>query len=133
MTQQKLGFSHLEVGHEFPPATYNLDSVAVSVYFKATGEADTLYQGTGFVPPIAIAAWSLAALQEAIDLPSGTIHLSQEVECLGIAQQGDLITCHAKISRKQERGKLRLMNIDFHVVDQNQRPVLAGKSSFNLP
>lgn len=133
MAQQKLDFTHLEAGHEFPPATYNLDTAAVSAYFKATGEADSLYQHTGFVPPTAIAAWSLVALQNAIDLPSGTIHLFQEVECLGIANQSDIITCHARVSRKQERGKLRLLNIDFNVVDQNQRPVLAGKSSFNLP
>ncbi|MBT4512782.1 MAG: hypothetical protein HOC20_11305 [Chloroflexi bacterium] len=131
--QQKIEYSQLEVGYEFPPASYNLGSADVSAYLKATGETDRLFQNTGIVPPTAIAAWSLIALLDYVDMPSGTIHLAQELESVGIAKESDTITCHARVSRKQERSGLRLLDIEFKVQDQNGDLVVAGKSSFNFP
>ncbi len=130
---EKIKYSQLEVGYEFPSATYHLSSTDVSAYLKATGETDRLFQDTGIVPPTAIAAWSLIALLDYVDMPSGTIHLSQELESIGIAKESDTITCHARVSRKQERGKLRLLDIEFSVKDQDGDHVVAGKSSFNFP
>jgi acyl dehydratase len=131
--QQKVKYSQLEVGYEFPPASFELTTESVSAYLKATGETDSLYNGTGIVPPTAVAAWALVSLLDYIDLPFGTIHLSQEIQFIGTANAGDTITCHAKVSRKKERGQLKLLNIDIKVVNQNDKPVLAGKSAFTLP
>lgn len=131
--QQKVTYNQIEMGYEFPPASFKLDPSAVAAYIEATGENSSIYQGTGKVPPTAIAAWSLASLLEYIELPDGTIHLTQEIQSLSPVAEGTDVTCKAKVSRKQERGKLKLLNIDMDVVDQNHQPVLSGKSSFNLP
>ncbi|MFC2028133.1 hypothetical protein ACFLU3_05550 [Chloroflexota bacterium] len=40
MMEQKLEYSQLEVGHEFPTVSFNLDSDSVDSYLKATGETD---------------------------------------------------------------------------------------------
>jgi len=133
MTESKLEYSQLEVGQEFPEVSFNLDSDSVAAYLKATGEADSLYVGTGLVPPTATTAWALISLLEYIDLPDGTIHLSQEVRSNGTGKEGQTLTCRARISRKQERGQLKLLDIVYDVLDSEEVPLISGKSSFNFP
>ena len=134
MTKQpKLEYHQIEVGYEFPPASYKLDSSMVSTYLKAVEETSKLYQDTKLVPPMAIAAYAMAALSEGISLPPGTIHVTQEIEFIDTVSARDTITCHARVSRKQNRGRLHLMTIDLDVFNQNQKAVLAGKVGFVLP
>ena len=130
---EKITYNQLDVGYEFPEANFSLDPSAVSAYLASTEDSIPIYAGTGKVPPTAIAAWALASLLEYIDLPAGTIHLTQEVRSLKTVSEGTEVTCKAKVSRKQERGKLKLLNIDIDVVDPNQETLLSSKSSFNLP
>ena len=131
--QQKIEYSQLEEGYEFPPASYRLDSSTVATYLKAVEESSSLYQGTELVPPMAVAAYAMAALSENISLPSGTIHVSQEIEFKDTVSTKDTITCRAKVRRKQVRGRLHLLTVDLDVFNQNQKAVLAGKTSFILP
>ena len=53
--KRKVEYSQLEVGYEFPPANFELTTESVSAYLKATGESNSLYNGTGLVPPAAVA------------------------------------------------------------------------------
>ena len=131
--QQKIEYHQLEAGYEFPPTSYKLDSAMVATYLKATEETSRLYQDTGLIPPMAIAAYAMAALSERISIPPGTIHVSQEIEFIDTVSVGDTIICHAKVSRKQDRGKLHLLAVDLNVFNQNQKVVLTGKTSFILP
>lgn len=131
--QQKIEYYQLEAGYEFSPARYKLDSSMVSTYLKAVEATSSLYQGTELVPPMAIAAYAMAALSEAISMPPGIIHVSQELEFIDTVSIRDTITCHAKVSRKRDRGTLHLLTIDLNVFNQNQEAVLAGKTSFVLP
>ena len=94
--QQKIEYRQIEAGYEFPPASYKLDSSMVAAYLKATGETSRLFQHTGLVPPMAIAACAMAALSERISIPPGTIHVSQKIEfiewvCLKIKEQITII------------------------------------------
>ena len=82
---------------------------------------------------MAVTAFAMTALSQSISMPSGTIHVSQELDFLKLVHVGDTITCHSKISRKVERGGLRLMNTDITVLNQNQEKVLTGKVGFVLP
>ena len=77
---------------------------------------------------MAIAAYAMAALSEDICLPPGTIHVSQEFEFMGIASIDDTFTSYARVVKKQSRGKFHLL-----IVNQNQKAVLTGKTSFILP
>lgn len=133
MTESKLEYGQLEVGQEFPVVSFTLDSESVVSYLKATGEADSIYDGTGIVPPTAITAWALISLLEYIDLPDGTIHLSQEIQSNGISKEGQTLVCRAMISRKQERGQLKLFDITYDVLDNEEFQLISGKSSFNFP
>ncbi len=132
-----LGFSivpfGIEAGYEFPPASYKLDYSMVSAYLRAVGETNSLYQVTGLVPPMAVAAYAMTALSHSLSLPPGTIHVSQELEFMGTVSVGDTIVCNARVIRKQERGRLRLMTVGLDVLNQDGRKVLSGKTGFVLP
>ena len=75
----------------------------------------------------------MAALSQAISLPPGTIHVNQELEFMDTVSVRDTITCQARVSRKQSRGRLHLMTVELDVFNQNRKKVLAGKVGFVLP
>ena len=131
--EQKVEYSQLEVGYEFHPSRYTLDYPSVAAYLRAVEDASSLYQDTELVPSMAIAAYAMAALSESISLPSGTIHASQELEFIDTVGINDTLTSYARVSRQQSRGKFHLLSINFNVLNQRQKAVLAGKTSFILP
>lgn len=131
--QQKIKYSQLEAGYEFPPSSYKLASSIVATYLKAVGETSSLHQDTEIVPPMAVAAYAMAALLEGICLPPGAIHVSQELEFIGTVSINDTLTSYTKVSRKRDRGRFHVLTIDLNVFNQKQEAVLAGKTSFILP
>ena len=133
LKEQKVEYSQLETGYEFPPSRYKVDYSSVAAYLRAVEDSSSLYQDTELVPPMAIAAYAMAALSESISLPSGTIHASQELEFIGTVDINDTLTSYARVSRQQSRGKFHLLSINFNVFNQRQQAVLAGKTSFILP
>jgi hypothetical protein len=134
MTEQtKAGYNQLNVGFEFPPQSYKLEASMISDYLQAVGETNPLYQDKGLVPPLAVTAFAMAALSEGLTMPSGTIHVSQELEFLAPVCMGDTITCLSKVSRKIDRGGLHIMATDISVTNQQQEKVLACKVGFVLP
>jgi acyl dehydratase len=131
--QPKIEYYQLRAGFEFPPQSYVLDEAAVASYVEATQETDRLFLKEGLAPPMAVTAFAMSALSQSISMPSGTIHVSQELDFLKLVRVNDTITCLSKVSRKVERGGLRLMNTDIRVVNQNNETVLTGKVGFVLP
>jgi len=130
---EKTGYQDLKDGQEFPPAAFQVDARTVADYLKAVGEDNGLYENTGLVPPMAVAALSLKALISAISMPPGTIHVSQEFEFTDTVKTEDTLTSHARVSRVQARGKLHLITVDTRVLNQESKPVLTGKTGFILP
>jgi len=134
MTEKNtIDYEYLTAGYEFPAQSYVLDRATLDDYLAATEETDPLFRVEGLAPPMAVTALAMAALAQSINLPSGTIHVSQELEFLKTVRVDDTITCFSKISRKLERGGLRLMNTDIVVKNQDQETVLTGKVGFVLP
>ena len=131
--KQQIEYSQLEAGYEFPPSSYKLHASTVSTYLKAVEDVSRLYQDTDLVPPTAVAAYAMTALADGISLPPGTIHVSQEFEFMDTVSVNDGLTSYARVSQKQSRGKFQLLVIDLNIFNQNQKAVLAGKTSFILP
>lgn len=131
--QEKINYYQLEPGHEFPPKSYKLDASLVSAYLAATCEPNALFKDQDLVPPMAVTAFAMAAQMQGVDFPSGTVHVSQELDFLKQVKVGDTITCYSRVSRKNFRGGLYIMANDLTVLNQNQEKVLAGKVGFVLP
>jgi acyl dehydratase len=105
----------------------------VELYLNAVKESNDLYRVKGLVPPMAVTAYAMAALSKSISMPAGTIHVTQELDFLGLVKIGDTITCNSTVSRKQDRGGLHIMSTDIDVINQNQIKVLKGRVGFILP
>jgi acyl dehydratase len=129
----KIDFFQLTVGFEFPPQSYIMEADLVALYLEATRDSAELYRSEKLVPPMAVTAFAMNALSQAVALPSGTIHVSQELDFIKTVKIGDTIICNSKVSRKVDRGGMRLMNIDLTVTNQNSETVLTGKVGFILP
>jgi acyl dehydratase len=131
--QAKAEYYQLFVGFEFPPQSYTLDSSTVALYLDATRESNDLFRKEGLVPPMAVTAFAMSSLAQNVTMPSGTIHVSQDLDFLKLVKVGDTITCYSTVSRKVDRGGLRLMNTDITVLNQNEEKVLTGRVGFVLP
>ena len=123
-------YDELVLGYEFPPASYELNSSVISKYLEATGEQDSLTME--FVPPLAIAAYTIAAMSGLFLLPPGVIHASQDLEFLKLVPIGTKMECHNRVTQKLDRGKMHLLAIEFNVFDQDREKVLVGKATLVL-
>jgi hypothetical protein len=134
MTQEhKADYYQIGVGYEFPPKSYTLDSETVTNYLSAVKESNDLYRLEKLVPPLALTAFAMTALGEGSTFPPGTVHVTQELEFLGLVHVGETITCQSRISRRIDRGGLRIMTTDIAISNQKQQKVLSGKVGFILP
>lgn len=131
--RQKIEYHKLKEGYEFPPARQHFDLSMVAAYIKAVGETSRLYQGTELIPPMEIAASTMAVLSESISMPAGAIHVSQELEFLNTVSIKDTITSYARVNRNQKRGNMHILTIELNVLNQDKKAVLSGKTSFILP
>ncbi len=129
----KIEYSQLTVGFEFPPQGYAMDDGLVSLYLEATSDSGELIRSKKLVPPMAVTAFAMNALSQSVALPSGTIHVTQELDFIKTVTVGDTIVCYSKVSRKVDRGGMHLMNIDLTVTNQGKETVLTGKVGFILP
>lgn len=120
----------LEVGYEFPPVSYKLTPSIVSKYEEAV---ENLPVFANLVPPMAIAAYTMKALSQFLDVPPGSIHVSQEVEFFKPVAVGSSIYCRSRILQRSNRNKLNMLVIGLTSLDQNNELVLSGKMTFILP
>ena len=133
MQDKTISYEELAPGYEFPPASYELSDSLISKYLKAVDSQEEIKAFGEFVPPLAIAAYAMAAMAGSLSLPPGAIHASQELEFFKLVPIGATIDCQAKVARKLTRGKLRMLVLELNVFDQNKERVQLGKATIMLP
>ena len=127
-----LTLASLEKGHRFATATFELTAVWVRDYVAAV--EDGAIAGIGdYVPPMALAAWSIRALLEQSSLPSGSIHAAQELTFARPAVIGESLGVHAEIVSRGERQGWVLMAVGLCVVDQGGVAVMDGRATITFP
>ena len=120
-------------GRELDLGTWVLGRDFVEAYLAAVENTSAIYHETGAVPPMAVAARALGAFIQALDLPPGAIHASQELECVGVLQQGDEVRCVGRVSRPRKRGDWSLITAEFQASRPGGGTVVAGKSTVLVP
>lgn len=116
-------------GHEFEPATFTLPGAQVRAYLDAAGDAGDY---GAHVPPLAVAALGLAALQERIALPEGSLHTGQEVDHASAARTGEALTLTGRIAQRSERQGFVISVIEFEVSAGGRR-VLGARTTIMAP
>ncbi len=127
----------LEKGHRFPAVSFTLDQETVAPYTAAV-EDQALprlaeAEGKALVPPMAVAAFALGALMEAMALPAGAVHASQEFRFLRPALVGERITASAWLAQRSQRTGWLALAVELEASVEGGDPVLRGRVSALIP
>lgn len=133
MSESKLNFKDLETGSEFPASVFCLDKDRVIAYLESTGSSPDLFLEKDIVPPMAVVALSMGAMMDALALPPGAIHVSQDVAFHHAASIGEELTSQALVKRKVDRSRLRMLTIGISVMNKDQEVVMTGETGFIVP
>ena len=106
----------LAAGHTFPPIPFTIDAGQSRAYLAAAGDALTLYDETGFVPPLAVAALALGALLEHVSLPDGTLHASESLSFKSPVPAGAALECRATLAQRSQRSGWIVSGLDSDIV-----------------
>ena len=105
---------------------------AVAAYLTAVEDNGAVYAAEGIAPPLAVAALVMAQALDAIDLPAGTVHTSQEVEFTAPIPTGAAIACSATVAQNSVRRGTRFVALDI-VAEADGRCAVAGRVSLAIP
>ena len=127
----------LEKGHRFPVVDFLLERETVARYLAAV-EDQALSplaeaEGKAFAPPMAVAAFALGALMEALALPAGAVHASQEFQFLRPAFVGERITTSAWLAHRSQRSEWLALTVELEATGDGGEPVLRGRVSALIP
>jgi acyl dehydratase len=127
----------LEKGHRFPAVAFVLDQETVARYLEAV-EDQALSplaeaEGKAFAPPMAVAAFALRSLMEAMALPAGAVHASQEFQLLRPALVGEKITTSAWLAQRSQRSEWLVLGVELEATGDGGEPVLRGRVSALIP
>ena len=121
------------VGHCFPPQSICLEPERVRQYLAAVADESPLYcTESAAAPPLAIAAWVLAGLIEAIGLPPGSVHATQEFTFMAGAPVGSTLSALAEVVQAGTRGGMDVIVVEIRVAHAEE-PVLSGRSMLMMP
>jgi hypothetical protein len=96
----------------FTDVEFTLASSRVDAYLRATG--DTTPYGDQ-APPMAAVALGLAALQEQLELPEGSLHTGQEVEHVAAVPRDAALRLSGRVAQRSERQGFVISVIEFEI------------------
>jgi hypothetical protein len=109
-------------GHELPHAVFTVTRAQVAAYASAVGDANAYGD---VVPPLAAVALGLAALQEHIALPEGSLHTGQEVDHDAALRLDVPLTLSGRIAQRSERQGFVASVIEFEIAPAGGKGVRA--------
>ena len=127
-----MNIDNYKEGTELTTTKVTFDSKYVQAYIAAVGESNRVYSHGLTVPPLAVTAWLLKSVIGSLDLPAGTVHSSQEIECDGIVQVGDTVTSHVEVVQNSLRSQWKFLTLTF-LVNKNADTVVKGKINLLIP
>jgi hypothetical protein len=130
MDNNKIDFTRLETGFEFPSSSFQIDIKMVDDYLNSVEDKNPLYRKNNLIPPVAIAAFAMSALMKNAEFPGVAIHLSQDIELLNPAHINSTISSRARVKRKQKIGNSYAITIEMNANDEINTPILKGKTMF---
>jgi len=109
-------------GHEFAPAAFAITAPQIEAYLRSVGDT-TAYDS--YVPPLAAVALGLAALQQHIALPEGSLHTGQEVEHHAAVAVDEPLTLSGRIAQRSERQGMVISVLEFEIASPSGTAIRA--------
>ena len=119
-------------GHELPPSAFELSPEWVGEYVAAVEDEAIGPLGPELVPPMAVAALAVRALLERAALPSGAVHIGQEIAFRRSIRAGERLSASARVVSRGERQGWVLMGIELSVEGEGG-PVMEGRATVTMP
>ncbi len=130
---KKIEITDLITGFRFPPVSYTVATEALSTYLNAVEDKSETFKDSNFVPPMTLAALAMAAMGKQMELPAGSIHVSQQYSFNGLARNGEQVTSYASVKRNIERSKLHMLTIELNIENERKEIIVSGETGFILP
>ena len=139
---EELTFDELEVGSEFPPATYELSGETVSKYIDVVEDGNPLYidedeaKKSGFggciAPATIICLFTnpsslLSGLRPKKRPPSGSIHAAQKYTFINVIMPGDVITLITKVTDKYVKKGRKYVYLETDCYNEKKEKVASGE------
>ena len=115
----------LSAGHVFDPITFSVDPERAQAYRAAAGDELGLYEASGVVPPLTVAALALGALLDHVSLPPGTLHASESLSFKAPVPSGASLQCRATVAQRSQRAGWIVSVLDSEISHDGQVAVLA--------
>ncbi len=125
-------YSELKPGQIISTQQFNLDKAFIDDYLESTS-AEKAENYSRSAPPMALAALAVRAAITDLQIPGGTLHLTQEVEFYGPFPVGDTIECTAKLQQNSVRAGMRILVIGLSVENSVGFQLMSGKSTITVP
>lgn len=132
MAAQKIDFSSLDVGFEFPPARFVIAEDWYESYAEAVGEDTELCHRTGLVSPMSVLALAMAEMSKNASLPEGSIHVSQTIEFHQALHLRDMVTATATVTQKIQSRRVNLLTVSLRLYNQKNEQVACAETEFIL-
>ena len=108
------------------PCPLRIDTADVRAYLDATGESPERWAET--VPPLAVVAFTLAATNESLPLPRGTLHAGQEFEFFAPVEHGAPLSLDLSVAQHEERRGALFVTFALELHD-GDRVAMRGRTS----
>jgi 3-hydroxybutyryl-CoA dehydratase len=105
---------------------------AVARYLRAVGNDLPVYGQTGLVPPLYLAAASLALLLRELAMPPGAVHSLQETEVLAPVVIGEKLQASASLERPRQRAGLKFLTATCGLHTSGGWPAMTSKTTVML-
>ena len=132
-----MDIASLDKGHRFPTVSFVLEEAAVHGYLEAVEDAAFAAlrrdEGQTWAPPMAVAAMALRGLMEAMGLPAGAVHASQEFEFRRPVPVGERLASRAWLAHRSQRSGWLALALEMEATDEAGQAVLAGRAGVLIP
>jgi hypothetical protein len=108
----RTSISSLPRGHEFAATTFTVSRDQAAAYLDAVGDRGDYGDA---VPPLCAVALGLAALQEQLSLPQGSLHTGQEIEHERMVRAGEELRLSGRVAQRSERQGFVISVIEFDI------------------
>jgi hypothetical protein len=125
-----VSLADLSKGHEFAETRFDLTREWVAQYRAAVEDESS---DPSDAPPLSLATLSIRALLEEAALPSGAIHVSQEMSFSLGRQSSDIVVAKARVASRGDRAGWVLMAIELEVEDETGTPMMNGRATITFP
>ncbi|MAX04306.1 MAG: hypothetical protein CL883_03175 [Dehalococcoidia bacterium] len=127
-----MNYSELKPDQIISTQQFSLDRPFIDDYLKSTSES-TDGIDTNFAPPMSLGALAVRAAITDLEIPGGTLHLTQEVEFFGPFPIGETISCSAKLLQNSVRAGMRILVIGLLIKNSAGLQLMSGKSTITVP